>query len=818
MPGPYDDRVPPNRVLSHLVVMALVSVVMGVVVAGLAIPFAGVAGLAARDMSDAMSELPEDLDAKEPPQRTRILAADGTEIATLYDENRVNVSLTQVSRVMRQAILAIEDYRFYEHGALDVRGTIRALLTNQAAGGVVQGGSSITQQLVKLTLISQAKTPEEIAAAQETTLARKIRELRYAIAFEKEHTKDWILERYLNLAYFGDGVYGIQAAARHYFRKDAKDLKLAEAALLAGLVKHPVGYDPTVYPDRALDRRNVVLERMAELNVISPQQAQRAANRPLNLRLDRNRNGCVFSRAPFFCDFVVNWLKADPALGKTEKQREELLTSGGLTIQTTIDLRFQDAADDAVRRHVYATDNAIGALAMVEPRTGDVKAIAQSRPMGPERKEGQTFLNYVVNEKYGDSAGFSAGSTFKAFVLAAAIKQNIPLTTTLYAPGEIFMSESEFEDCDGDPYGFGTWDPENFDGQGRRVNLYTGTALSVNTFFAQIEAQTGLCEPFRLAKQLGVDLTNPTGPGAERVPSFTLGTANASPLEMAEAYATFAGQGLHCSARPVTAILDSKGTTVKDYPKECTQVLASDVANAVNDVLQGVTAPGGFAQYIATDQPSAGKTGTAQNATSVWFVGYTPNLAAAAMIAGVNAGGQPIQLGGQTVGGIFRPTATGSGFAGPIWGDAMGVVEQWLEDVDFVPPDATSIEGLLVSVPDVSGMSVDQATQVLEDEGFTVSVGGFRDSAYQRGTVAFTDPRAFSQLSSGDTVVIYISDGTPAKPRGGGGGGGNDGGGGGGGGNDGPGNGNGNGNGNGGGGGGGDAADDGGLLGLAFGD
>jgi membrane peptidoglycan carboxypeptidase len=764
MPEPHDDRVPPNRVLSHLWVMALVSVVMGVVVAGLAIPFAGIAGLAARDMSDALSQLPEDLDAKEPAQRTRILAADGTEIATLYDENRVNVSLTQVSKVMRQAILSIEDYRFYEHGALDVRGTIRALLTNQASGGVVQGGSSITQQLVKLTLISQAKTQEEIEAASETTLARKIRELRYAIAFEQKHSKDWILERYLNLAYFGDGVYGIQAAARHYFRKDAKDLELAEAALLAGLVKHPVGYDPTVYPDRALDRRNVVLERMAELNVISIKKAQRAANSPLGLHLDRNRNGCMFSRAPFFCDFVVNWLKADPALGKTEKQREELLTSGGLTIQTTIDLRFQDAADTAVRRHVFATDTAIGALAMVEPRTGNVRAIAQSRPMGSDRETGQTFLNYAVNQKYGDSAGFSAGSTFKAFVLSAAIKQNIPLTTTLYAPGEIFMSESEFEDCDGDPYGFGTWDPENYDGAGRRVNLYTGTALSVNTFFAQIEAQTGLCEPFRLAKQMGVDLTNPTGDGAERVPSFTLGTPNASPLEMAEAYATFAGEGLHCSSRPVTEILDSNGTVVKEYPKECTQVLASDVANAVNDVLQGVTAPGGFAQYIATTQPSAGKTGTAQNATSVWFIGYTPNLAAAAMIAGVNADGQPIELGGQTVGGIYRPTASGSGFAGPIWGDAMAVVEQWLEDIDFVAPDATAIAGLLVTVPDVGGMSVEQATQVLEDAGFIVSVAGFRDSAYERGTVAFTNPRGGGQLSSGDTVVIYISDGTPFVP------------------------------------------------------
>src|SRR5690349_19158913 len=263
MPLPASERLSSSRVLGHLGVMAAVAAVMGVVVAGLAIPFAGLMGMGARDLSQTIDSLPAELKTDPLPQKTTILDAHGNTIASLYDENRVNVSLSQISRTMVKSIVAIEDYRFYQHGALDLKGTLRALITNQANDGtVVQGGSSITQQMVKLTLLSQADTRAERKAATDDTYARKIRELRYAIAFEENYSKDWILERYLNIAYFGDGAYGVQAAARHYFNKNAKDLDLRESAMLAGLVKNPTGYDPTNSPDEALTRRNTVLNRM----------------------------------------------------------------------------------------------------------------------------------------------------------------------------------------------------------------------------------------------------------------------------------------------------------------------------------------------------------------------------------------------------------------------------------------------------------------------------------------------------------------------------------------------------------------------------
>jgi membrane peptidoglycan carboxypeptidase len=765
MSQPRSDRLSAGRVASHLGVMLAVAAVMGVVVAGLAIPFAGVLGIGARQVADTMDNLPAELETDPLPQKTKLLDANGDTIATLYDENRVNVSLDQISRTMVKAIVAIEDYRFYQHGALDLKGTLRALITNQANSGVVQGGSSITQQMVKMTLLTQANTKAERKAATDDTYARKLRELRYAIAFEQHYSKDWILERYLNIAYFGDGTYGIQSAARHYFNVNAKNLDLRQSAMLAGLVKNPTGYDPTNSPDAALERRNVVLDRMAELNVISRAKAERTKKMKLGLHVIPAKNGCLNSRAPFFCDYAVNWLLHDPRLGKTVEDRKKLLKSGGLVIHTTIDMRDQQAADTSVSHHVFPTDQAIGALAMVEPGTGNVKAIAQSRPMGRDEAKGETFLNYVVPKKYGDASGFQAGSTFKLFVLAAAINDGISLNTSISAPPEMSIPMNSYEDCGDQPYAStDVWPVHNSTGFGTPAfNLYTGTQLSVNTFFAQLEQRTGLCEPYKLAKEMGVDLTDPA---RERVPSFTLGVPSVSPLEMAEAYATVAARGLHCDARPVTSIDDSAGTQIRDYPSTCKQVMPQSTADAVNDILRGVQETGFGAQAgIALDQPSAGKTGTIDDNMAVWFCGYTPNLATASMIAGANREGHWITLNGQMLANQYIASAHGSTTAGPMWGDAMKAISAWLPDKDFVPPNADIVNGVMTVVPTTTGMSVDGARQALEDAGFYPTDGGEVNSTEPAGTVAYTSPSGGSTSTSGSSVTIYVSNGVaPAPP------------------------------------------------------
>jgi membrane peptidoglycan carboxypeptidase len=762
MSVPPGDRLPTSRVASHLGVMAIVAAVMGVVVAGLAIPFAGVLGIGAKQLSNAVEQLPANLRTEPLAQQTNITDNSGHTIATLYDQNRINVPLSQISRKMVKSILAIEDYRFYQHGALDLRGTLRALVTNQASGGNVQGGSSITQQMVKMTLVDQAKTRAQRRAATADTYARKLTELRYAIAFEQHYSKDWILNRYLNIAYFGDGAYGVQAAARHYFGTNARDLTWLQGATLAGLVQNPSGYDPLTRPDAGIQRRNVVLDRLAQLNVISQKKADHLKKQPLGLHPIQMPNGCINSSAPFFCDYVVSYLEHDPALGKTVAARKKLLYTGGLTIHTTISMRDQHAADNSVRHHVYPQNQAIGALAMVQPGTGDVKALAQSRPMGGDAQAGQTYINYTVPQQYGDSAGFQPGSTFKAFVLTAAIEQGIPLTQKINSPMAMNIPMNQYRICGGKQFAStGTWNVHSSTIGGFPMDAYTGTQESVNTFFAQLEIKTGLCQPYHLAQAMGLPLNDPA---TEMVPSFTLGVASVSPLELADAYATFAARGLHCAPRPVVSIDDSNGNQLKTYPQQCQQVIPAPVADTVNSVLRGVMTPTGFGANLILNQESAAKTGTNDNNMSVWFMGYTPNLATASMIAGANSQGHWITLNGQTIGGVYTDVAHGSTTAGPMWYDAMKVIQNWLPDATFTPPNASDINGIATTLPDVSGMPYDQAAQQLRQAGFVVVDGGYRDSGYPKDTVAYTSPAGGVQVSSGTTITIYRSNGTPYVP------------------------------------------------------
>jgi membrane peptidoglycan carboxypeptidase len=691
---PRHERLPAYRVLSHLLVMVAVAAVLGVVVAGLAIPFAGIAGIGARNVARTMDNLPEELQTDELPQRTTILDANGNRLASYYDENRIIVPLKGISRTMVKAIVAIEDYRFYQHGALDLKGTLRALITNQANSGVVQGGSSITQQLVKLTLQSQAKTKAEREAATADTYARKLKELRYAIALEQTHSKDWILERYLNTAYFGDGAYGVQAAAKHYFNVNARDLNLRQSAMLAGLVKNPYGYDPTKFPDKTLERRNVVLDRMAQLNVVPQDKAEKNKAKDLGLDVQDVDNGCVNSRAPFFCDYVISYLLQDPQLGATVQERKNVLKNGGLTIKTTIDMSAQQDADSAVAAHVGKTDKAIGALAIEQPGTGNVLALAQSRPMGNRKKQGETYINFTVPKEYGGANGFQPGSTFKVFTLATALEDGYPLTTTFDARSPMDFDLADFSNCPGEGTFGGPYTAVNSTSSGM-MNMYSGTRLSVNTFYLQLEEKTGVCKPYALAQQLGVHLTDPQ---VERYPTFTLGIADASPLEMAEAYATFAARGMHCASRPVTEITDSAGNVLRDYEPQCTQVLPQNVADAVNDVLRGVIAPGGFAEAQQLPVAAAGKTGTTTAQKAVWFCGYTTHLAAAAVIAGIDPEGRPDSLVGKTIDGTYIYEASGSGFAAPIWGDALRPLTAGQPYDDFVYPQG--IEGVgVTSVP-----------------------------------------------------------------------------------------------------------------------
>ena len=286
----------------------------------------------------------------------------------------------------------------------------------------------------------------------------------------------------------------------------------------------------------------------------------------------------------------------------------------------------------------------------------------------------------------GDSAGFQAGSTFKLFVDAAALQQgSVSPYTTINSPPQVHLPQNTFQTCDGPYPNTETWDPHNSTTSGPK-NMYTGTQQSVNTYFAQLEQRTGLCEPYRLAKKMGVQLTSPS---SEMIPSFTLGVANVSPVEMATAYATVGARGVKCDPKPVTKILNGDGKVFKEYPDKCKRVLSTDTADRIADIMRGVM-EGGFGSALQFGKPSAGKTGTTDDNKAVWFDGFTPQIGTAAMVAGANQNGTPITLNGQTVGGSYIYEAHGSTIAGPIWGDAMKGIAQYLKGEDFVRPTTTS--------------------------------------------------------------------------------------------------------------------------------
>ncbi|MGH3503641.1 MAG: transglycosylase domain-containing protein [Nocardioidaceae bacterium] len=743
----------------QFIVIIGISVLSGVLIAGLALPWVGLATKGASEADQAMQNFPLKLTFKPLNERTVVLDARGNVLTNFYDENRTYVKLGKISDTMQKAIVSIEDARFYEHGPIDVKGTLRAFAVNQAADATVQGGSSITQQLVKRTLLENATTKKEQEAAVAETYERKFKELRYAVWVERHLTKNEILEHYLNTAYYGDGAYGIQAAAHHYFSTTANKLNLRQSALLAGLVKNPSGFDPTNHRKVAKHRRNVVLSKMLDLHVITSKQAKKAKHSKTKLHVTHIANGCVNSEAPFFCDYLLNYLLQDKALGKTREQRKHVVYGGGLTIKTTLDPRFQRAAEKSVHGHVYPKDNAVGGLAMVVPGKGYVRALAQSRPMGNNQKKGQTFVNYTVGNRYGGPGGFFAGSTFKVFVLAQAIKQGIPLNKTIYAPPEITLDKSKFQLC-GDYKAAGSWTVHNSTDSGNQT-LYTGTRLSVNTFFAQLEQLTGVCKPWKLAQKMGIGVYPAHGTGATQVPSFTLGIVNVSPLEMAEAYATFAARGKHCDSTPVMSISGRNGKQIPT-PTQCQRLLRPAYADAVNDVLKGVMDPGGFGQDIAPDQPSAGKTGTVAPSYAVWFCGYTPNLATASMIAGVKDNGDPANIDNTVIGGASVGSAHGSTTAGPMWGQAMKAIEKWLPNKGFHKPSVRAVEGQTVSIPSFYGYDPGHAAKELTKLGFHPQISSTVNNSAPEGTVAYTSPNY--EGVTGETVYIYISSGYVPPP------------------------------------------------------
>src|SRR3954451_11525028 len=479
--------------MGALLKLAAAVVVAGALVAAMLLPFVGGTGLVARNSSTLLDALPVELTDQTPNGNTRVLAADGSLITEFYDNNRTPVSPDQISPVMKQAIVDIEDSRFYEHNGLDVQGTLRALAKNLAAGGVEEGGSTLTQQLVKQTLLQTAETPEEQQAATEQTVGRKLKEARLALALEQTYSKDEILTRYLNIAYFGEGAYGIQAAAQKYFSVNAADLTLPQASVLAGLVQSPTNDDPIVNPEQGQKRRNQVLQRMFDLGHISSQELADVSASPIPVAEGGDPpNGCIDATVGgFFCDYMYSYLTGTLGISS------DAIKNGGWTIQTTLRPDIQTSGDQAVLTTLPmgGGNDLAGVFTAVEPGTGHVLAMSVNRRYGCDAYECES-----VNLNTATSAG--AGSTYKVFTAAAALSQGFGAHYTINTPqpysSKVFKKNSG---TTGAPYtvsNVGTNYPDTMD-------MTAALVKSSNTYFVGLEDALGSVEaPVRTAQAMGL--------------------------------------------------------------------------------------------------------------------------------------------------------------------------------------------------------------------------------------------------------------------------------------------------------------------------
>lgn len=642
-----------------------VSALAGAVLAGLALPAAGGLGLVTKETVQGFGGLPDNL--KRPPlsQRTTILDAGGDEIAKVYSRDRTVVRLSDIAPRMRQAIVAIEDSRFYKHGAVDLKGILRALNRNAQNGQVQEGASSLTQQYVKNVFVEEAgDDPDKVAQAQQQTIGRKIKELKYAIQVEKSLSKKKILENYLNITFFGQQAYGVEAAAQRYFSKSAKDLELEEAALLAGLVQSPAQYDPVQHEDAAKKRRDTVLSRMQALGDISAEEARDAKAKPLGLDVSEPRNGCITAAhgAGFFCDYVREVFLNSEEFGESPKARAKRWNRGGLTIRTTLDPQAQKSVEASVERHVRKDDRVATAASIVEPGTGRILAMGQSRPYG--FGENETQINLSVDEDMGGGAGYQPGSTFKPVIAAAALERGMSVYKKYPSPYKM-RYPSPVSTCGGQWSGSAPVENENRSEKGP-YEMKEATAKSVNTYFVSLIGETGVCPVTKMADKMGIQRAD--GKEIDQVPSITLGTQEMSPLTMAEGYATFANRGTHCTPVAIESITDARGKRLRMPRTTCERAMSQRTADTVNSLLRGVVEDGTGKQAGLQGRDSAGKTGTTDQRYAAWFVGYTPNMAGAVWV------GDPAhktQMTDISIGGRYYDKVFGGEVPGPIWRDAM---------------------------------------------------------------------------------------------------------------------------------------------------
>ncbi len=661
----HSRAVRPAQLLALLLAFLSVSSLMGVVAAGMLVPVAGPTALAAKSVPSVFNELPGDLQTVAPAEESQLLDSSGGVIAHFYDKQRIVVPSANIADVMKKAIVAIEDKRFYEHNGVDATGIARALVTNLGDSGR-QGASTITQQYVRNSLAERGYLEgdaEQVSAATEQTTERKLREIKYALALEKTQSKDEILTGYLNIAPFGPITYGVEAASQRYFSKSASELNYLEAALLAGLVQSPVQYDPLTHPEAAQERRDTVLATMLDQGVITQEEYDEGIATTVDSMLHPtvSSEGCsgADSSKAYFCDYVLSQFLEDPTFGATRIERERLLKTQGITIRTTLDSAKQDAAYASLTNAIPVGD-ASGlndALVSLDPRTGKVLAMAQNTTYGIEA--GQTMSNYAAD------GNFQVGSTFKVFVLLQWFKEGHSAYETV-GSANTFYPNGAFK-CDGRPITTEGYQVNDLAGKTGTMNVVRATGQSVNQAFVNMASRVDFCSIFETAYDMGI---TEDGEVPSPFPANILGSVSGSPLQMASVFATIANSGQQCKPQSIESVTDRDENVLKEFAADCKEVISPELANKTAALLTASAGQYYTSTRLGDGRPFAAKSGTTDGHANTWLTGFTPSLATAVWVGHGDNSSQEVS--GVVINGVYHSEIFGETYVGQnIWAPYM---------------------------------------------------------------------------------------------------------------------------------------------------
>ncbi len=761
----------PVGVLSGIAGLLSFSVLAGVLVTAMVTPALAVTSMTANASIGVFESLPEYMEISQLSQKNVLYGIRGDDyvpFAEVYKQNREEVSWEQVSPLIKEALVAGEDRRFYEHGGVDAQSLIRAAIGNLASNEIGSGASTLAMQLVKniniqeaVLIPDKAERDKELEAAQAKTLDRKLKEAKLAIGLEKKYTKNQIMLAYLNITGFGGNTYGVQSAAKQYYGKTAADVTLAEAASLVAIVQLPNDRnldDPEKYAFNK-DRRDTILNNMLELKMVTQAQYDEAVNTPVEDYVHYNTptSGCTYAlNAKTFCDYILKSVKDFPMLGTNETERQANWDRGGYKVYTTIDLNQQDNAQAQLATYAPATESRFqlgAAVASVQVGTGRIVVMAQNK-LFDDTGEGDplttTAVNFNTDRAYGGSSGFPAASTYKIFTLTDWLMKGRGLNEVLSATPQVWKHFKAACVPDG---GYNVnYKPANDAGEQGPWTVLRGTARSVNGIFMAMGAQLDQCDIRDVAVSMGMHRAD--GAPVLTDPSAILGVNEVAPMTMAAAIATIGGGGIYCAPIAVDRIVDANGVDLGGQPKDCRQAIPADVAAAAAYGLKAVMDGGGTGNPSnpGNGTPLIGKSGTDDDGDHTWVISSSTNISMAVWVGNIE-GRQSLR--NINVDGVF-----GASIRHRIGYAVLGSLTTYFGGSAFPTPPSNLLEGMTIAIPSVAGQTPEAAKALLESLGFMVTMGPAAPSSLPVGVVATTDPAPGTKVSKGYNVTIFTSDGS----------------------------------------------------------